>query len=245
MPLLRKPCIARLALLWHCASSSRKYYSFARFFIELNGSKYNALSFRAQSRNLTVKLGRRPFVRRCRSEISPRAQLTASLGRNDKRETRRNEFACIACGICLRANTTVLRDFLLNCMGRNITPCHFERSRLIASLGRNDKRGTLVEMTKGEHGEMNSPALPAAFIYAQILQFCAIFIELNGSKYNALPFRAQPRNLTVKLGRRPFVRRCRFGRNDKRGTRRNEFACIACGIYLRANTTVLRDFLLN
>ena len=33
-----------------------------------------APSFRAQSRNLTIKPGRFPFVRRCRSEISPRAR---------------------------------------------------------------------------------------------------------------------------------------------------------------------------
>ena len=46
-------------------------------------STYPPLSFRAQSRNLTVMLGRLPFVRRLRSEISP-LRATRS-GRNDKR----------------------------------------------------------------------------------------------------------------------------------------------------------------
>ena len=46
-------------------------------------------SFRAQSRNLTIKRGRHPFVRRCRSEISP-LRATHS-GRNDKRAKGRND----------------------------------------------------------------------------------------------------------------------------------------------------------
>ena len=93
-----------------------------------------APSFRAQSRNLTIKPGRFHFVRRCRSEISPRARLSASLGRNDKRG-KRGRSTC--------------------------SPCHFVMSR-----------GIRVD-------------LPAP------------------------SFRAQSRNLTIKPGRFPFVRRCR------------------------------------
>ena len=112
-----------------------------------------ALSFRAQSRNLTIKPGRFPFVRRLRSEISPRARLSASLGRNDKRG-KRGWSTCSPCHFVMRRGIRVdLPAPSFRAQSRNLTikpgrfpfvrRCRSEispRARLTASLGRNDKR---------------------------------------------------------------------------------------------------------
>ena len=135
-----------------------------------------------------------PFVRRCRSEISPRARLSASLGRNDKRG-KRGWSTCSPCHFVMRRGIRVdLPTLSFRAQSRNLTikPGRHLLSvavapRFLHALGLQPR---LVEMTKGGNAGGRPPP-PLSF-------------QLNRGIRVDLPapsFRAQSRNLTIKPGR--------------------------------------------